>query len=402
MRIKFPIEPTEENIKLFHFDFLFIGSMMAILFNKSREMVPHILRKYKLQHIRTKEENRISRKLGLMIITGYETVFENPIYKELRRKSIFEHFGVDEPFASKEIQKARKETFLKKYGFIYPIQNQEIKDKMVAALKKSRPPRKPKLPKLPKPSKFDTLKNKEFWDDKEFWIANFVYKDRLNRYLDKHKAADFFGCHPKDGIFNKQINILALPYKPKVKHGKTENVFFEIFDKVCYEKSKTHSVSNDRSILNGKELDGVNFALKLAFEYNGILYHSFGLNYPHNLSTEECYKDRHIIKIEKCEEKGFRLINVFSFSMNAKEFEDLLRKIVFEQEIFTEDEFVLDRNIAPIQIPNYKKTIIAPEIKWFDVKTNSLIEAFQPEKDMLNDNFRKFYGCGKVRFKRIK
>ena len=85
----------------------------------------------------------------------------------------------------------------------------------------------------------------------------------------------------------------------------------------CPKCSKTHSKvedeigdiikpleceQNNRSILNGKEIDIYIPSLKLGIEYNGLRWHS-----------EEFGKDRnyHINKLNECNEKGIKLIQIF-------------------------------------------------------------------------------------------
>ena len=56
---------------------------------------------------------------------------------------------------------------------------------------------------------------------------------------------------------------------------------------------------NNRSILNGKEIDIYVASLKLGIEYNGVRWHS-----------EQFGKDKnyHIDKLNKCNEQGINLI----------------------------------------------------------------------------------------------
>lgn len=71
----------------------------------------------------------------------------------------------------------------------------------------------------------------------------------------------------------------------------------------------TRLVENDRSILEGKELDIYIPKYKLAVEYDGLYFH-----------TEKNGKgpDYHYNKTLKCEEKGIRLIHIFSDEWEKK------------------------------------------------------------------------------------
>ena len=72
---------------------------------------------------------------------------------------------------------------------------------------------------------------------------------------------------------------------------------------VEYCKMLTNDViENERTILNGKELDIYMQEYNIAIEYNGLKWHS-----------EQFGKDKnyHLDKTEKCQEKGIRLIHIF-------------------------------------------------------------------------------------------
>jgi len=67
-------------------------------------------------------------------------------------------------------------------------------------------------------------------------------------------------------------------------------------------------IENDRKILDGKEIDIYLPDLKIGIEYCGMYWHS------------ELYKDKnyHLDKLNKCHEKGIRLIQIFEDEWNSK------------------------------------------------------------------------------------
>jgi hypothetical protein len=93
--------------------------------------------------------------------------------------------------------------------------------------------------------------------------------------------------------------------KPYEK-GKTQNEIFE------YIESLTTCKINDKSFLdNKKEIDILCLNQKLAIEYDGLLYHSFGISkYPiyNKPITDSTY---HLRKTEECENKEFDLFHIF-------------------------------------------------------------------------------------------
>lgn len=80
----------------------------------------------------------------------------------------------------------------------------------------------------------------------------------------------------------------------------------------------TDIIRNDRSILDGMELDIYIPSKKIAIEYNGLKWHSeeFGKN-----------KNYHLNKTEKCVEKGIGLIQIFEDEWNDKK-EIVLNKLL--------------------------------------------------------------------------
>lgn len=92
--------------------------------------------------------------------------------------------------------------------------------------------------------------------------------------------------------------------------------FFEKseFEKNVFDFIKTNLpdvdiIENDRTILNGKEIDIYIPSLKIGFELNGLIWHSekFGID-----------KKYHLNKTKKCLEQGIKLIHIFEDEWNNK------------------------------------------------------------------------------------
>ncbi len=75
-------------------------------------------------------------------------------------------------------------------------------------------------------------------------------------------------------------------------------------------------IENDRNILGGKELDIYLPKLNLAFEFNGLYWHS------------EVYKDKnyHLNKLELCEKNNIRLFNIWEDDWNNKQ--EILKSMI--------------------------------------------------------------------------
>ena len=98
-------------------------------------------------------------------------------------------------------------------------------------------------------------------------------------------------------IASYHLNGCGCP-KCGIKLSKGENEIYE-YVKSIY----TQTIHNDRSILNGKELDIYVPEKNIAIEYNGLLWHS------------EQYKDDadiyHLEKLKTCQKQNIRLIHIF-------------------------------------------------------------------------------------------
>lgn len=114
----------------------------------------------------------------------------------------------------------------------------------------------------------------------------------------------------------------AKPYKPytqRVKKGTSkEELNFYNSLKIML-PSNIKILHNDRTILDGKELDVYIPQLKMAFEFNGVYFHSDAVQF------DELYHQK---KSEKCEAMGIKLIQIFSDEWEKKRSQvvDLIRK----------------------------------------------------------------------------
>lgn len=96
----------------------------------------------------------------------------------------------------------------------------------------------------------------------------------------------------------------AKPYSGRTTHkgqSKEETDFYRSLMIMLPKGIKV--LRNDRTLLDGKELDVFIPSLKLAFEFNGIYYHSTRTQFD---------KDYHINKTIACESHGVKLIQIFS------------------------------------------------------------------------------------------
>ena len=119
-------------------------------------------------------------------------------------------------------------------------------------------------------------------------------------YITSHDKIDII-C-PKHGVFRQ------LPYDHLHGHGcpSCNNTFsigeMEIYQYLCEILGKENVVLHDRSILNGKEIDIYIPNKNIGIEYNGLYWHS-------ELNGKD--KWYHVNKLNECNDKGIRLIQIF-------------------------------------------------------------------------------------------
>jgi len=227
--------------------------------------------------------------------------------------------------SSKEIQEKRKKTKLEKYGnetYVNVTKMNETKKKRGTL---------PSSPSVIEKSRATKIKNNSFRSSKK--VQEKTKKTKLERYGDgkfnnsyrnfeniedfnKEKIEKLF---IEDGLFlfDEFVEYFKISRSyafRKIKEFgiKTPKKFFK--HKKEYEISKLteDSILNTRTIIPPLEIDVYSEKHKLAIEYNGIIWHSYGKSmYPqfNNLDEEDPYY--HLKKTEMCEEKGITLFHIF-------------------------------------------------------------------------------------------
>jgi len=259
---------------------------------------------------------------------GVENVSQSEKIKEKKIQTTLINYGVENPFQSEEIKDKIKVTCLEKYGVEYPSQNELIKKQRIKKYKN----------KILDKNKIEGLniikiKNK---DNKNIYtinceICNNNYNIEQSLLFNRKKYNTILCtiCNP----INSNISGLEIKMLDFIK---------ENYNGVI--------VENSRDIIKPYELDVYLPELNLAFEFNGLYWHS-ELNKPNNY-----HKD----KSNMCEEKNIQLIHIW------------------------EDDWIYKQDIIKSMILNkLKKTpnkFFARKCEIKEIKDNKLL------KDFLNEN----------------
>ena len=238
------------------------------------------------------------RKISIKNKYGVENVFELENIKNKIKKTNVEKYGVENPQQNKDIKNKTIKTIISKYGVENVFQNNDIKDKS----------KKTMIEKygVEYPQQSDIIRSK---------------------YPSLHKPSK---------IENDLLNFIKNNYNGNIK-------------------------TNKNNIIIGYELDIYLPELKLAFEFNGLYWHS------------ELYKskDYHKIKTDLCQEKEIQLIHIW------------------------EDDWEYNNNIVKSMILNKigktENKIYARKCEIKEISDNKLVRNF------LNDNHIQGFVGSKIK-----
>jgi hypothetical protein len=240
----------------------------------------------------------------------------SPTLKEKKENTCLKKYGFTTNLKSKETKDKIKQTNLKKYGVEYNSQSKEVKNKK----------RKKNL--LNHNVENYSQINIDNYDsyNKIYIEENFI----KNGIVNIKKMATFFNIHTltvhrflKRNNINFDETVKEFKNLPEIELYTYIN---EIIDKTQHNKGLTYKISknNNNVIYNDKKAleldiyieiinDKNEIIKKIAIEYNGLIFHSFGIsNYSmfNNYTNESKDKYKHLKKTELCEEQNIKLFHI--------------------------------------------------------------------------------------------
>lgn len=207
---------------------------------------------------------------------------------------------------SKNKKEKTKLSCLKKYG----VENPSLNPNIINKIKESKLERYGSKNYNNRKKSLETLSVKNFNEHLKFLDKDIEpYFDAIE-YYDKDKR--IYKCKICGNIFeleywqNQSNQIRCTVCKPKYKSkGEGDISSFLTLLNIEYKKE-------DRTVLKPKELDFFIPEFKLAIEYNGLLWHSYGntgYTYLNNLDRENI--NYHLNKTNKCKENNIQLLHIF-------------------------------------------------------------------------------------------
>lgn len=219
---------------------------------------------------------------------------------EKHKETCLDKYGVDSHFKNKKIKEKIEQICLDKYGVKYNLQNKDIHKKTKKTMEDLYGgyglQSKEILEKTRKEKRKNEIEElRKFLNNKNYTLKKYISS---TLYLECDKGHSF------------EINRILFNYR--VDNNKVLctncNPIGVMYS--CNEKEVTEFIKrnyngyieeNNKKILNRKELDVYIPDLNLAFEFNGVYWHS------------ELYRDNdyHLNKTKKCLEKNIQLIHIY-------------------------------------------------------------------------------------------
>ncbi len=190
----------------------------------------------------------------------------------------------------KQKVKKTKETNIIKYGVDNPMKNNEIRKKVRAT----------NMSKYGAcSSTYKHFKNIDKYN-KEYIIKHFLKND----ILDINGLISFFNISRSN--INKRMAYFGISYKKRLVSSYEQEIAEYILS------LGIDIIQSDRTLIKPLEIDILIPEHKIAIEFNGLYWHSFGTNNVNQNQGDKYYQSkRHLIKTEECLKHGYQLFHIF-------------------------------------------------------------------------------------------
>ncbi len=302
----------------------------------------------KLIWMRKTEEDRINFSNKLKAAWENHTVEQNAEISAKRKTTCIEKYGVENPFQSDDVKQKIAQTNIERYGYAFSMQNEDVKKKAIETNRTRYGCDYASQSKGFRERYTNTCREKwgvDAYTQSEEHKAKIVSACREKWGVDNYSFTDEFkiGLAHWTRWSNWESNKRILAFKDialldtrkvyadnTIHHYRCERCGKDFWstdtnpqvvrciDLCRWRKGKSNgeievqdfikslgfqSISKDRSILSGKELDIFVPEKKLAIEYNGSWWHR----------GDKIGKDYHLNKTLGCQKKSIRLIHVFEW-----------------------------------------------------------------------------------------
>ena len=251
------------------------------------------LKKYGVENVFQSNDIKNKIKETNKLKYGKESYTQTDEYKKRYKEYCQNNYGVDNLFRAKEIKEKIKQTNLNKYGKISYTQTEDYKRKVIETnFKKYNVDYK----------KQQHIKNKELLT--ELYVKEHFIK---NGFFLIQECAEFF---------NLTFDALQKRYKKKFNISEPNKQYklklqLEVFNyiKSIYDNKVELNI---RTIISPLELDIYIPDKKLAIEFDGLMFHSYGRSDKSLFNnTLEENPECHLSKTIECNKKDIQLLHIF-------------------------------------------------------------------------------------------
>lgn len=237
---------------------------------------------------------------------------------EVRRVNTLNKYGVEHTSKLKSVKEKQRNTNVQKYGFVSPTNNKEIWNKqrtsMVEKYGVEYCGESKDLLQKALDSRFDTYKKTIYEKYSDLNIVEIVKENEIVIHCDKcdeNYTITSSMLYQRKNVYDIELCLVCNPHSSYKFSAENEILNYLEDNGISY-------VRNDRSILDGKEIDILIPSKNIGLEFNGLYWHS------------SLYKDSkyHLNKTELASKKSIKLIHIW------------------------EDDFVLKKDIIYSRINN--------------------------------------------------
>lgn len=309
--------------------------------------------------IKKKEEKSIKK-------FGTKSPSKSEMIKDKIIKTNNQKYGFNSPMCNEKIKNKSKKTLKKNWGVDNPSKNKVLLDKRISSFKKN-------IKKYKENYKKTSLKryNSEHpWSnnlihqksvENTFKVKNKNLKESVIKKIKKYDNLNFIdidfktrmiilnciNCKKEFKIHReyfslryKDNNIICTNCNPLKKHiSGLENDLYNFIKN----KYGGEIIKNNRSLLNKKEIDIFIPELNIAFEFNGLYWHS-EINKP---------KKYHLNKTKECYNKGVELIHIWEDDWKLKK--DIIKSIISNKLNVSKKVWARKCKIKKVNIKDSKK-----------------------------------------------
>lgn len=239
----------------------------------------------------TTEQIKKKKKTTNLERYGTENSLSSNSIRDKVANTMMERYGVDNPFKLQKFQDRADETMLERYGVESPIQNDKLKDKINQSMVE----------------RYGNIHYHTSQIDPDMIIyindKNWLTEQHVTKQKTIERIAE--ECGVSSNVITQALKKHDIPVQFRnTSQGERDIVSFiaSIYtgEVVC----------NNRTILGSHELDVYLPEKKIAFEFNGVFWHS-------ELNGKR--SNYHIEKTNKCNEKGIQLIHILDSEWNTKQ-----------------------------------------------------------------------------------